>query len=192
MESANEAPFERPISSEEFERMASAGIFGPEERVELLNGRLRTMPPPSPEHGYAVTRLVRILIEALGADVTIAAQNAARLSALSMPQPDIVIARGPDERYAHAHPEAADIIAVVEVSCATLSYDRGEKLRAYVDAGIPEYWIVDVKRGTVTVCTQPRDGAYASVRTFSRTERAALVAFPHAPIAVASIVPPHG
>ncbi|BDE05632.1 hypothetical protein WPS_09080 [Vulcanimicrobium alpinum] len=124
--------------------------------------------------------------------MTITAQNSARLSALSIPQPDIVIARGPDERYAHAHLEAADIIAVVKVSFATRSYDRGEKLRAYADAGIPKYWIVDVTRGTVTVCTQPRDGAYASVCTVSRTERVALAAFPDAVIAVASIVPRHG
>jgi Putative restriction endonuclease len=33
---------------------------------------------------------------------------------------------------------------VVEVSETTLKQDQGQKLLAYQDAGIPEYWMVDV------------------------------------------------
>jgi len=40
------------------------------------------------------------------------------------------------------------VALVVEVSDATLAYDRGEKLLAYAVGGIPAYWIVNLAGGT--------------------------------------------
>jgi Uma2 family endonuclease len=46
---------------------------------------------------------------------------------------------GPD------NPPCSEATLVVEVSRTTLSYDVGDKLRAYQQAGVPEYWVVDVQ-----------------------------------------------
>ena len=40
---------------------------------------------------------------------------------------------------------------MVEVSETTLKQDEGKKLLAYQDAGIPEYWIVDVAAKVVRI-----------------------------------------
>jgi Uma2 family endonuclease len=52
----------RPISAAEYYRMGEVGILGPDERVELLNGRIITMPPIGPRHAQAVRTLTRIVV----------------------------------------------------------------------------------------------------------------------------------
>jgi hypothetical protein len=65
------------------------------------------------------------------------------------PQPDMVLfKRGvPTER----HPSPNEIYLVVKVSETTLKQDEGKKLLAYQNAGIPEYWIVDVAAKVVRI-----------------------------------------
>jgi Uma2 family endonuclease len=65
------------------------------------------------------------------------------------PQPDMVLfKRGvPTER----HPLPNEIYLVVEVSETTLKQDEGKKLLAYQDAGVSEYWIVDVAAKAVRI-----------------------------------------
>jgi Uma2 family endonuclease len=53
----------------------------------------------------------------------------------------------PSER----HPSPKEIYLAVEVSETTLKQDEGKKLLAYQDAGIPEYWIVDVGAKVVRI-----------------------------------------
>ena len=49
------------------------------------------------------------------------------------------------------HPTPGEIYLVVEVSDTTLAYDSGDKLRAYEQGGIKEYWIVDLVRKAVHI-----------------------------------------
>ena len=60
----------------------------------------------------------------------------------------VLFKRGvPTER----HPSPKEIYLVVEVSETTLKQDEGKNLLAYQDAGIPEYWIVDVAAKVVRI-----------------------------------------
>jgi Uma2 family endonuclease len=60
-------------------------------------------------------------------------------------------------------PTAADCCLVVEVSDRSLATDRGKKLQGYGRAGIPVYWIVNVKGHQVEVYTDPDPaGGYRS------------------------------
>ena len=54
-------PSRRPISVDEFHRMDQAGIFGPKERVELLDGEIFVMPAIGSKHSGVVNRLDRLL-----------------------------------------------------------------------------------------------------------------------------------
>ena len=40
----------------EYERMAEAGVFGPDERIELLDGEVVEMAPIGPPHSSRVDR----------------------------------------------------------------------------------------------------------------------------------------
>jgi Uma2 family endonuclease len=53
----------------------------------------------------------------------------------------------------------------VEVSDSSLPIDSGEKLRAYQEYGIPEYWIVDLAKKVIRVHT------LKDVRYLSRIKR---------------------
>jgi Uma2 family endonuclease len=169
----------RPIAVDEYYRMGEVGILRPDERVELLNGRIVEMPPIGPRHNYAVGTLNAKLTIMLGDRAVCFCQGPVRLDRFSEPQPDIAVVRGPRERYLDAHPTPADALVVIEVSDATLTYDRGEKLKAYATAAIPEYWIVDIRHQRIDVYTEPDGDGYRSHAVVSRDQHLASRAFPH-------------
>jgi len=172
------SPRSRRIAVDDYYRMGEVGIFRPDERVELLNGRIVEMPPIGPRHSYAVAALNAKLTILLGDRAITFCQGPVRLGRFSEPEPDIVVARGPRERYLDAHPAPADVLLVIEVSDATLRYDRGEKQKAYATAMIPEYWIVDLRHRRIDVYTDPNGNRYRTHTAVPRGHRLAPRAFP--------------
>ena len=63
----------------------------------------------------------------------------------SEPEPDIAIVRTPNRQYLTHHPYPADIFWLVEYADATLKKDLNEKKRVYAEAGIEEYWVVNLQ-----------------------------------------------
>jgi Uma2 family endonuclease len=64
----------------------------------------------------------------------------------------------------HAHSRLAAWFArelVLAVQRRLLTKDRKIKTEIYAEAGVPEYWIVDLQRCTVEVLTNPRADGYA-------------------------------
>ena len=155
---------------DDFARMGQAGILTADDRVELIDGEVRTMNPIGPPHAWIVNRLVRSLITRLGDNAYVSSQNPIRLGRHTEPQPDVVVARQPGSAYLARHPEAADVLLVIEVADSSLLYDRLEKAPRYARAGIPEMWIVDVGARTVTVYTGPGPDGYSSERVVSAGE----------------------
>jgi len=168
----------RPIAVDEYYRMGEVGIFRPDERVELLNGRIVEMPPVAPRDSYVVSALHAKLTILLGDRVITFCRRPVRLGPYSEPQPDVVVARGPRERYLDAHPAPTDVLLVIEVSDATLRYDRGEKQKAYATAVIPEYWIVDLRHRRIDVYTEPDGDHYRTHTVTLPDQRLAPRAFP--------------
>jgi Uma2 family endonuclease len=78
----------------------------------------------------------------------------------------------PSER----HPSPNEINLVVEVSETTLKQDEGKKLLAYQDAGIPEYWIVDVTAKEVRIHRLNQSKTYSE--EIHSEDTIALQAFP--------------
>ena len=106
----------RPITVDEYYRMGAVGILRPDERVELLNGRIVEMPPIGPRHNYAVSALHAKLLIMLGDRAVPFCQGPVRLDRFSEPQPDIAVVRGPRERYLDAPPTPADALVVIEIT----------------------------------------------------------------------------
>jgi Uma2 family endonuclease len=180
----------RHIAVEEYYRMAEVGILRPDERIELLNGRIIEMPPIGPRHAYAVAALNASLQAMLGGGGVIFVQTPLRLDRLSEPQPDVLVVRQPLARYASTHPTPADTLLIIEVSESTLAYDRGEKLSAYARLGIPEYWIVDLINEHLEIYRDPDGDRYRSRENVGRGQRVAPRAFANDSIAVNDILPP--
>jgi Uma2 family endonuclease len=137
-------PDRRKISVDDYHRMDDAGIFGPEESVELLDGEIYVMPPIGNRHMALVSRLARLLHENLGRTVNIRVQGSVVISNFSQPQPDICILRARDDDYFKADANPEDILLAIEVSDSSLRFDRITKLPLYLSSGITEVWILNV------------------------------------------------
>jgi Uma2 family endonuclease len=94
----------------------------------------------------------------------------------------VLFKRGvPTER----HPSPNEIYLVVEVSETTLKQDQGQKLLAYQNAGIPEYWIVDVAAKAVRIHRLNQAKTYSEA-THSK-DTIALQAFPDVTVDVGNL-----
>lgn len=153
------------ISVPDFHRMAEVGIFGPDDRVELIDGELIMMAPIGTRHAACVARLVRVLQSAVGNTALIWPQNPLALADDTEVYPDLCLLRPRDDFYAGAVPRPRDALLVVEVSDTTLGFDRGEKRRLYAAAGIAEYWVLDVAAGRMFVYRDPAEGGYRLTET---------------------------
>ena len=145
-------------SVNEFHRMAGSGLLDESDRVELIDGELVDMAPIGSRHAFRVDRIARALQLAVGEAILVRTQNPLLLGDRSEPQPDIALVK--DRDYSEAHPVAADVLLIVEVSDTTLEYDREVKVPLYARHGIPEVWLLDVKSGDLTVHREATDGGY--------------------------------
>lgn len=175
------------FNSEQYERMIDAGVFGPDDRLELLDGEVVEMAPQKSRHATAILLLESALRRAMGEATTIRVQLPLRISEQSEPEPDIAVVTGSPRDYRDAHPETA--LLVVEVSETTRAYDRGRKLAAYARAGIPEYWILDVVAETLEICRRPMGEDYAERRILKAGESVTPQAAPTVTITVIDLLP---
>jgi Uma2 family endonuclease len=179
----------RRFTVREYYAMGTAGVLSPDERVELLDGEILTMPPIGPRHTGCVNRLTYVLFATFGTRVVVQGQNPVRLDERSEPQPDIALLRPRDDFYASHHAQAADVLALIEVADTSMPFDRGRKLRAYARHGIADYWIVDLARDRVLVHRKPSATGYAFERSASRGETLAFEAFPDDVLPVNDLLP---
>src|ERR1700752_3210168 len=83
----------RLFTVEEYHRMAEAGIFRPDERVELIEGEIVEMSPIGPRHAGAVINATRLFITRLGDRAVVSPQNPVVIRPRSEPQPDLLVLR---------------------------------------------------------------------------------------------------
>ena len=174
-----QTPTRRRFTVAEYYAMADAGIFSPEERVELLDGDIIVMPPIGNWHAASVKRLANTMPSALQGRAIVSVQDPTRLDNNSEPQPDVMLLRWRDDFYEAGHPGPADVLLLIEVADSSADFDRNAKLPVYARAGIPEVWIA-VRRGRrieayairSVMSTPPSDTlvlAKVSLRRHSRT-----------------------
>ena len=175
----------RLFTADEFERMAEAGIFGEEERLELIDGEIVELTPVGPGHGAAVACLNKQLILGVGDRAVLWIQSSARVALRSVPQPDLALLR--PRSYRRANPTPADILLVVEVADSSLRYDRIRKARLYALAGIQDYWVVGVEGEWVEVYRSPEGESYRDVTRVPRDGTVAPLSFPDIVMSVVDI-----
>ena len=152
------------LTVEDYHRLGDAGVLGVDDRVELLDGQLIDMSSISPRHAFVVGMLSQTLMSAVGERAWVRVQHPIVLDSGSEPQPDIVLAQPPTQKYRQSHPRPDDVLLLIEVADTTFEIDSGAKLELYAKAGIREFWIVDLTTNRVLVHRKPAGGTYASVQ----------------------------
>jgi Uma2 family endonuclease len=132
----------RKWTREEYHQFAEMGLFQ-DQRVELVDGEIIQMAPQKEPHAASISLAQAALISAFGAGYWVRPQMPLFFDDLSEPEPDLAVIKGNPRDYAASdNPRSA--LLVVEVSVATLRYDRTRKANLYAAAGIEDYWILNV------------------------------------------------
>jgi len=162
MDNVGFAPARHKLDVDDFFRMADAGIFGRDDRIELIDGDLIDMAPIGQGHEAVVGGLNEALVLACAGRAIVWPQNSLRLNRLNVPQPDFTVLRRRADFYATGErPGPADVLLLVEVADSSLTFDRTVKLPLYARANIAEYWIVDLKRRVIEAYRRPVGDGYA-------------------------------
>lgn len=139
-------------------------------KYELVRGELFVTPPPGGTHETILARLSRILApyvdsESLG--LVFHPRSVMRFGGSEV-EPDLMV-RQPWTGDERSWDNAPSPILIVEVfSASTRRRDQDQKQRLYMDAMIPEYWMVDPERRAVTIVRRPgTDRTVTDVLTWS-------------------------
>ena len=182
------APLAEPVphvfTVGEFDDMCEAGIFAPGVRVELVDGVVIDVPPSNPPHSGNIAAFDHVFKHRLGTRAGVRPQLSLPLSEISEPEPDLAIVRWDENFYRDRHPGPDETFAVVEVSYSSLAFDRKTKKRVYGAAGIPEYWIVDVRGERIEIHRRPHALGYNEMHVAERGDAITFVAFPDVPFTV--------
>ena len=172
------APVRHKLDVVAYQRMAEAGIFGEDERIELIDGDLIDMAPISQAHAGVVSALTEALILACAGRAIVWPRNPIRLDRLSEPQPDLAVLRRRPDFYSGERPGPADVLLVVEVADSSLRFNRTVKLPLYARAGIAELWIVDLRRRVLDTSRNPSADGYRETTTHQSGDQLALAVAP--------------
>jgi Uma2 family endonuclease len=183
-------PHARRWTRAEYHRAAELGLFGPEERLELLDGEILKKMTQNAPHVYAVRQTTRLLDAVFSPGSHARAQAPIVLNDQSEPEPDVAVVTGDDVEYLAGHPTASDALLVVEVADTTLRLDRVLKGPAYARAGIREYWIVNLRDRQLEVYRDPARSRYRTTIVYGADEGVTPLAAPHATVRVADLLPP--
>jgi Uma2 family endonuclease len=168
----------RLFTVDEYYQMAKAGIFGPEDRVELIDGEVIQMCPIGDRHAGCVNRINRLLVTSLRDRAVISVQNPLQLSTYTEPEPDVVVLKPRVDDYAGKKVRAEDALLVIEVVDKTLRYDRQIKIPRYAAAGVPEVWVENLPADELLVYRNPGAKGYSISLTLHRSDIISPSVFP--------------
>ena len=156
----------RLITVEEYHKMGEVGILQ-ESGIELINGEIIEMSPIGSKHAATVDKISSLLTIQLEGKAIVRVQNPVVISAFSEPEPDISIVKYRNDFYTNQLPNAEDALLIIEVADTSIEYDREVKLPIYAEAGIPEYWLIDLAGRQVEAYSEPSGKLYKLRRLVS-------------------------
>jgi Uma2 family endonuclease len=160
----------RRFTSNEYHRMAQAGILCEDDRVELIDGEIVVMTAIGHRHVACVSHATRALVRAAGDNAIVQPQGSVRLDLYYEPEPDLVLLKPRADFYSTRHRGADDVLLIIEIADSSFEYDRDVKGPIYATAGVPEYWLVNLNTDVVWRYQSPERGSYRDVREYHRGE----------------------
>lgn len=146
---------------EDFLLLDGSGAFDDFSKTELIDGEIICLNSQFQRHSYIKSQLAFRLAAALAAtrpELLVLVEVAVAMPPHDMPEPDIVVMRGPLGQGAVA---LADVALVIEVADTTRDTDLGRKAALYARGGISEYWVADLPTGEIVRHWQPASDGYA-------------------------------
>jgi len=142
-----------PITVEQYERFEGY----PGLRDELINGRIVMNPQPKPLHQHVLLNIMDILRRCVweGTEFVVNTNSNIKFPALnSMPAPDVFIVSKKawvEAIEANQYLSSLPFLVVEILSESNRQKHIDQKIQVYLDAGVPEVWVVDPKERVVGV-----------------------------------------
>ena len=145
------------LSVDQYEAMVASGVFTKRNRLELIEGVLMAKMTKGPRHSAVAGQIGDRLRSVLPRGWHVRLEQPVRIPERSEPEPDLAVVRGAYLDYEDRHPVPAEVALVVEVAESSLTRDRDIMGHIYAAAGIPVYWIVNLRGRSrlVEVYTRP-------------------------------------
>jgi Uma2 family endonuclease len=156
-------PGKLKLTVDEFLLLDKSGALDGYAKTELLDGEIWFMNAQLSRHARMKTDFaieLALVLRSMGTNLRPIVEVATRISDHSLPEPDIVLS---DYTGDDCLP-LENLALVVEVADASLRIDLGRKLRIYAAAGVPEYWVVDVRNRKLHQMWSPEGKAYRERR----------------------------
>jgi Uma2 family endonuclease len=179
-------PRRRIWTKKEYYKLIDIGFFNG-KRAELIEGEIIEMSPMKTPRAVSIGLVSSILREVFAENYDVRGQLPIDLGDINEPEPDVAVVKGNIRDYLESHPKTAEL--VVEISAATLSYDRNTKAKLYARNGIKDYWIVDLKKRRIEVCRTPKLDKYQEITFFNETDEVSTLAKPEVSIKVSELLP---
>jgi Uma2 family endonuclease len=171
-------PPERLFSVKEYYRMAEAGILRPDERVELIEGRVLKMYRKTPLHSACTTRINYWMHSRLDGQAEIRVHNPIDMGEFTEPEPGLIVAKLDRDEYVDHHPTPSEVFLIIEIADLSLEYDREIKAKLYAKAGVLQYCLVNLNDIQIEDHRRPIAGSYAQKQIYAGDQSFNLVAFP--------------
>jgi Uma2 family endonuclease len=188
------SPFAVIWTRDDCARLAAAGVL--DYRYELVAGEIIKKVGQNLPHRTSITLITAWLCSIFGAvffqsqaTIDVAPED----NPTSEPEPDVTVLSVPLPELARQNPRQnptpEHIRLVIEVADTTLDYDLSVKAGLYARAGIPEYWVLDLRGRRLRTLRQPADGSYGQTTEYAEGDSAAPLAAPPAVVRVADLLP---
>jgi Uma2 family endonuclease len=177
---------------QDYHRMGELGLLDPNERTELLHGQITIMVAKGTAHVLALRSMSRMFDDLLADETAfVSTQDPIQLDNYSEPEPDLAIVQGDFLDYAEQHPRPEHVCLIVEIADSTLKRDCEIKDKIYAQAGIADYWVLDVKNRQLHIFRVPAPTGYTQHLILNEPNQVSPLAFPNFKIALSSILPPN-
>jgi Uma2 family endonuclease len=156
----------RAFTVDDISRMIEAGVLGPDENFELIEGDLVMMAAKHVGHDKIKHLLNRAFNRAAPDELYVGIEASLQLATDILVEPDIVLIHHSVydvDPKSFARPKPEDVRLVVEIAASSLSYDRGVKARLYARHGIPEFWVIDAVERKTWIHTGPSGDTWTSI-----------------------------
>jgi len=173
----------------QYHRMIAMGIFDAEPRVELIAGQVIKMAAKGVAHTAATKRTDRLLKHLLGDRALVQIQDPIQIDDYSEPEPDIAVVKTSPVDYSDRHPLPSEVYLIIEIAATSLKIDCETKAKLYAQAGIPEYWVLDVINRELYVLRASDQRGYNQQRILKADQRLSILAFPDLAIAIKDMLP---
>lgn len=125
------------LSAQEYEALPESS------RLELVDGVLHVMTPPTKIHQRVILSLNNLLEANCPEDVEVAREQELRMAELRRRNPDLMVVRASESMTVYSYRPDEVVLAIEVVSPGSETVDRLHKPAEFAAAGVARYWRIE-------------------------------------------------